>query len=98
MSNSADPDETAHYELSHLDLRCLQKSIITACGSERVKIWRLLCHFYPYISFLCFAVMVFPGYLYLYFCRSAFRIILYCIHVDIAFTLNFLTIMSEQRV
>ena len=37
MSNSVDPDETAHYELSHLDLRCLQKPIIIACGSEMVK-------------------------------------------------------------
>ena len=37
MSNSVDPDEIAHYEPSHLDLRCLQKSIIIACGSERVK-------------------------------------------------------------
>ena len=27
MSNSIDPDETAHYEPSHLDLRCLQKHI-----------------------------------------------------------------------
>ena len=36
MSNSVDPDEMAHYEPSHLDLRCLQKPIIIACGSERV--------------------------------------------------------------
>ena len=34
MSNSIDPDETAHYEPSHLDLRCLQKPII-AYGSEK---------------------------------------------------------------
>ena len=27
-SNSVDPDETAHYEPSHLDLCCLQKPII----------------------------------------------------------------------
>ena len=32
MSNSVDPDETAH-----LDLRWLQKPIITAYDSERVK-------------------------------------------------------------
>ena len=38
MSNSVDPDETAHYELSHLDLCCLQKPVIIACGSERVKV------------------------------------------------------------
>ena len=37
MSNSVDPDETAHYEPSHLDLRCLQRPIIIACRSERVK-------------------------------------------------------------
>ena len=38
MSNSVDPDETAHYKPSHLDLRCLQKPIIIAYGSERVEI------------------------------------------------------------
>ena len=37
MSNSVDPDETADYEPSHLDLSCLQKPIIIACGTERVK-------------------------------------------------------------
>ena len=37
MSNSIDPDEKAHYEPSHLDLCCLQKPIIIACGDERVK-------------------------------------------------------------
>ena len=26
MSNSVDSDETTHYELSHLDLCCLQKA------------------------------------------------------------------------
>ena len=40
MSNSADPDETAH-EPSHLDLCCLQKPIIINCGSERVKMVNL---------------------------------------------------------
>ena len=34
MSNSVDPDET---EPSHLDLCCLQKPIIIACGSERLN-------------------------------------------------------------
>ena len=38
MSNSVDPDETAHYEPSHLDLCCLKTSIIIARGSERDKI------------------------------------------------------------
>ena len=36
MSNSVDPDETDHYEPSHLDLRCLQKPVIIAYGSERM--------------------------------------------------------------
>ena len=27
MANSVDPDETAHYELSHLDLQCLQRCV-----------------------------------------------------------------------
>ena len=38
MSNSIDPDETAHYEPSHLDLCCMQKPIIITCGSERVNL------------------------------------------------------------
>ena len=37
MSKIVDPDETAHYEMSHLYLRCLQKPIIIANGSERVN-------------------------------------------------------------
>ena len=36
MSNSVDPDETAH-EQSHLDLCYSQNPIIIACGSERVE-------------------------------------------------------------
>ena len=43
MSNRVDPDTRAHYEPSHLDLRCMQKSIIIACGSERVNV--LFQHF-----------------------------------------------------
>ena len=38
MSDSIDPDEMAHNEPSHLDLCCLQRPIIIACGSERVNI------------------------------------------------------------
>ena len=37
MSNSVDPDETAHYEPSHLDLHCLQKPVIIDCGSVRIN-------------------------------------------------------------
>ena len=34
MSNSVDPDD----EPSHLDIRCLQKPIIIAYGSQRVRL------------------------------------------------------------
>ena len=37
MSSSEDPDGTAHFEPFHQDICCLQKPIITACGSERVN-------------------------------------------------------------
>ena len=37
LSNSVDPDETAHHEPSRLDLRCLQKPIAIAYGNERAK-------------------------------------------------------------
>ena len=32
MANSIDPDETAHYEPSHLDLHCLQKYLSWSNG------------------------------------------------------------------
>ena len=41
MSNSVEPDEKAHDRPFHLDLRCLQKSIVIAYGSERVKQYAL---------------------------------------------------------
>ena len=41
MTNSVDQDETAHNEPSHLDLCCLQRPIIIAGGSDRVKL--LIC-------------------------------------------------------
>ena len=41
MLNSGDPDETAHYEPSHLDLRCFQKPVVIAYGSERIKAYIL---------------------------------------------------------
>ena len=37
MSNRVDPDETTHYEPSHLNLCCLQKPINIAYGSKRVN-------------------------------------------------------------
>ena len=42
MSNSVDPDETAHDDPSHLDLCYLQKPIIVAFGSEIVKLGNYL--------------------------------------------------------
>ena len=32
MANGIDPDETAHYELSHLDLHCLQRCLFWVTG------------------------------------------------------------------
>ena len=46
MPNSVDPGETAHHEPSHLDLCCLLKHIIIACGSERVNPFTLSRLFY----------------------------------------------------
>ena len=48
MTNNVDPDEMAHYEPSHLDLCCLQKPIIIACGIVRVKakIIDIFCYFF----------------------------------------------------
>ena len=34
MANSVDPDETAHYEPSHLDLHCLQKYLYWSAGMK----------------------------------------------------------------
>ena len=36
MSNSVDPDEMAHYEPSHLDLRCLEKPILSPLAVEEL--------------------------------------------------------------
>ena len=38
MSNSIDPDETAHYEPSHLDLCCLQKLILSPMAMKELKV------------------------------------------------------------
>ena len=45
MSNSVDPDETAHNEPSHLDLCCLQKPTFKASGSERVDTYHAMGRF-----------------------------------------------------
>ena len=37
MSNSLDPDETAHYNLSHLDLCCLQKPILSPMAVKELR-------------------------------------------------------------
>ena len=34
MSNSIDPDEMAHYELSHLDLCCLLSLLLTTAAKD----------------------------------------------------------------
>ena len=37
MANSVGPDETAHDELSQLDLHCLQKYLVWYAGLKRIK-------------------------------------------------------------
>ena len=44
MSNSVDPDETAHYEPSHLDLCCLQKPILSPVAVKELS--TCCCHMY----------------------------------------------------
>ena len=39
MSNSIDPDETAHYEPSHLDLYYLQKPILSPMAVKEKEIF-----------------------------------------------------------
>ena len=41
MSNSVDPDETARYEPSHLDLCCLQKPILSPMAVKELN-WQLI--------------------------------------------------------
>ena len=41
--NSVNPDETAHYELSHLDLHCLQKYLSWYAGLKGNKHQPLAC-------------------------------------------------------
>ena len=38
MANSVDPDETAHNELSHLDLHCFQSCLYWSVGIEGIII------------------------------------------------------------
>ena len=53
MANSIDSDEKAHDELSHLDLHCLQLSVLV-CSDERVKridtLSRKITQFRKYLS------------------------------------------------
>ena len=43
MSNSVDPDETAHYEPSHLDLRCLQNAILSPMAVKGLILFQGEC-------------------------------------------------------
>ena len=38
MSNRVDPDETAHNEASHLDLRCLQNLLLQPMAVKALKV------------------------------------------------------------
>ena len=44
MSNSVEPDETAHYEPSHLDLRCLQTLSSSPMAVKELKRWSRYKH------------------------------------------------------
>ena len=49
MANSVDPDETACYELSHLDLHCLRKYLCWSTGLKGLnKVDRDVRH--PFVS------------------------------------------------
>ena len=37
ISNSVDPDETANYEPSHLDLCCLQNTLLLSLAVKELK-------------------------------------------------------------
>ena len=37
MTNSVDPDETARYEQSHLDLYCLHSNLRCSAGLQRLR-------------------------------------------------------------
>ena len=53
MSNSVDPDETAHNEPSHLELRCLQTPISIACAAKKIKVAHVsmsICVSHDFIS------------------------------------------------
>ena len=48
MANSVDPDETAHYKPSHLDLQ-FEMVFVLVCQAERVKttIFVYICIYIP---------------------------------------------------
>ena len=41
IANSVDPDETARYKLSHMDLHCLQRCLYWSVGRKRLTITTL---------------------------------------------------------
>ena len=55
MANSVDPDEVAHYEPPHLDLRCLRIQLSLVLVLKMVIILQL------YITFLMLFLVIFEG-------------------------------------
>ena len=45
IANNEDPNETAHHELSHLDLHCLQRYLYWYIGMKRLRTSSLLSSF-----------------------------------------------------
>ena len=56
IANSADSDEMAHYEPSHLNLHYLKRFLISSTGSKRISdLLFLPC--LPSIGYVCFSFL-----------------------------------------
>ena len=62
LEGTVDPDETAHYEPSHLDLQCLQIQLLLCLalyGLAQLKIHIMLDVFKIIICFECCIALIF---------------------------------------
>ena len=50
MANSVDPDETTHYDSSHLDLHCLQRYLYWSAGMEELMSLSKILQSCPFYS------------------------------------------------
>ena len=49
MANSVHPDETAHYEPSHLDLHCLQRYLCWSAGMKGLTVDSVFIYIYEFL-------------------------------------------------